>query len=231
MGYQKFQINVSDAQKRALLQGKSVRLSLKALKGGPDEVFLTATQQKRFAKAVAAGKGADLRFSNAQARFNSKHGGSFFGFLKGVGKAIAGVGKNLGKQVLNNIVPLAVSRGQALLPMLGQQAQGLLNQGVGQIAQQVGRLDPGLGAAVQQYGEDRVSGNLDRLGSYASNKIQQTGDRIQARYGRGMGGKRGGRSVRAAVMPRVRPSQQQTAMMSYDGAGLYAGGGLYPPGY
>jgi len=69
-------MKISHAQAKTLSKGGSIRVAHKHLASGNDLVYLTQSQMKKLAKHYTMGKGAELKFSQAQLKHHWKKGGS-----------------------------------------------------------------------------------------------------------------------------------------------------------
>ena len=90
--YHEFILQLSDDQAKRLAHGENIRLKAEDISpSAGDVIFLTAQQVNRLRKAKAAGKGAELKLSDAQRSHQRKMGaGRFSDMLRGIGKAIRG---------------------------------------------------------------------------------------------------------------------------------------------
>jgi hypothetical protein len=94
--YHQTKLALSDAQMKALEEGKTVRLKFAQLNSPvPDDtVYLTAQQQKKLEKAHGAKVGCEIKFSKPQLLYHQKSGsGVLSNFLNGVrDKSLGAVG-------------------------------------------------------------------------------------------------------------------------------------------
>lgn len=87
MSYQASKLVLSQPQMHKLIKGGRIRItggrSGGSVRGGHAvPVYLTKTQHGRLHKALRLGKGAQLQFSQAQARHHLRHGGGIWSSLK-----------------------------------------------------------------------------------------------------------------------------------------------------
>jgi len=74
-------------QVKKLSSGLTVRISKNKLQGDKS-VFLTVSQLKRVQKSLQNGTGMDLKLSNAQLKYNVKHGFGIWDSIKNAGKYV-----------------------------------------------------------------------------------------------------------------------------------------------
>ena len=107
--YHPYKIALSDGQKKKLQKAyvskKAVILRVKPGQvGRGDELLLTATQISRLKKTSAAGKGMEIKFSQAQLQNTAQRGGSLF-------SAVVGLAKPLIKPALGALASAGLSFG------------------------------------------------------------------------------------------------------------------------
>jgi hypothetical protein len=85
-----YQVHLTAAQRKRLLEGQLIRIPHKHLSGGAVPLYVDATQFQRLLSAQSQNKGAALRFSPDQAEYHITHGGGFWSGLKNIGKKALG---------------------------------------------------------------------------------------------------------------------------------------------
>jgi hypothetical protein len=116
--YHSISLKLSDQQLSRLADGESIRLKHSDLSPGEGEglpVCVTQTQMNRIAKAVAGGKGVQLKFSATQIRVCMDHkvgGGIFTNALRRIGKLAEGAVRGV-KKLVGNPIAQQLARGLA----------------------------------------------------------------------------------------------------------------------
>lgn len=138
--WQSHGLQLTDAQKKSLMSGGTIRLTHSALHG-PHKVLIGTMQHRRMMKAKTQGKGMQLKFSPTQIRAQRTHGGSLGDILKAGAKslvktyapaALAAGGKALGNLVGSKlgVGDLGAAAGDALGNFVGQKVADKVGEGV-----------------------------------------------------------------------------------------------------